>query len=195
MISSRVKLFYLFNFITKKVNAEGVVIIPRKDIKHIAFDTEVAVPKFGSCASIEALYQSVHQLGTREYIALFEGNHVLLKFDRVTDTIQTRHRCHNQYIAPTRQQSRGGAKAQFFNFIVNREVFFDISTCGRYIGFRLIVVVVRNEVFYSVIGEESLKFRIQLSSQRLIMCQHKSRTLNAFYHISDSKSLSRARNA
>ena len=176
------------------MDAEGIVVIAREDIEHIAFDAEVAVPKFGSCAGIETLYQSMHQLGTREYIALFDCNHVLLEFHRVTDTIQTRHRCHNQHIAPARQERRSCAKAQFFNFIIDREVFFYISTRRRDIGFRLIVVVVRNEVFHCIIGEEGFKLRIQLSSQRFVMCQHKSRALNAFHHIGDSKSLSWACN-
>ena len=195
MISSRVKLLYLFNFITKKVNAESVVVIAREDIEHIAFDAEIAVPKFGSCAGIETLYQSMHQLSTREYVALFDCNHVLLEFHRVTNPIQARHRCHDQHIAPARQESRSCTKAQFFNFIVDRKVFFDISTRSRDIGFRLIVVVVRNEVFHCIIGEEGFKLRIQLSCQRFVMCQHKGRVLDAFHHIGDSKSFSRARNA
>ena len=57
-------------------------------------------------------------------------------------------------------------RRSFFNFIVNREVFFYISTRSRDIGFRLIVIVVGNEVFHRVIGEEGFKFRIQLSRQR-----------------------------
>ena len=91
MISSGVELLYFFNLITKEVNAEGVIIIPWEDVQHIAFDAEIAVPKVSSSAGIEALHKAVHQLSAWQYIAPLDSDNVLLKFHRVTDTIQTRH--------------------------------------------------------------------------------------------------------
>lgn len=37
-------------------------------------------------------------------------------------------------------------------------VFFNKSICGWYIGFWLIVVVVRNEIFYCIVGKKGFYF-------------------------------------
>lgn len=51
---------------------------------------------------------------------------------------------------------------------VNRGIFFNESVGIRYIGFRLIVVVVGNEIFYRVFREEFFYFVIQLGRQRFV---------------------------
>ena len=102
MVGSRVKLFYFFNFIAKEVNAKSVIIIPWEHIQHIAFDAEVTVPEVGSSASVETLHKPMHQFSAGHCITPFNGNHVLLKFHRVTNTIEARYRGYHQHIAPAR---------------------------------------------------------------------------------------------
>ena len=59
--------------------------------------------------------------------------------------------------------------AQAVDFFIDGRIFFDISVGMGNIGFRLVVIVVRNEVLHRIVGEKLPEFTAQLGRQRLIM--------------------------
>ena len=63
------------------------------------------------------------------------------------------------------------------------------------VGFRLIVVVVGHKVFHGIVREKFLELRAQLGSQRLVMGQHQSGTLDGLNHLGHGIGLAAARNA
>ena len=56
--------------------------------------------------------------------------------------------------------------------LVDRRVLFDVKVPRRYVGFRLVIVVVRDEVLDGVVREELAHLGIQLRRQRLVRREH-----------------------
>ena len=67
---------------------------------------------------------------------------------------------------------------ELINLVIDRAILFDISIARRDIGLRLVVIIVGNEVFYCIIGEELLELTIKLPGQRFIMCNNQSRLVD-----------------
>ena len=70
---------------------------------------------------------------------------------------------------------------QPLDLVVYRRIFFDIGIGLGYVGFWLIIVIVGNEVFHRVIGEQFAQFRRHLGSQSLIGLHYQSGTLYLLY--------------
>ncbi len=79
--------------------------------------------------------------------------------------------------------------------LVNRGVFFDKGIRRWHIGFRLIVVIVGDEIFNGVIGEEFLELAIQLGRERFVGRQDNCRALHSGNHIGNRKGFPRAGDA
>ena len=77
-----------------------------------------------------------------------------MEIGRVADAVKAGYTGYDDDVAPARKQGRGGTEAQFFNLVVDAEVFFYICVSHRQICLRLIVVVVGNEVLDGVVREE-----------------------------------------
>ena len=66
-------------------------------------------------------------------------------------------------------EGAGGAEAHLLNAVVDGEIFFDIGIGARDVGFRLIIVVIRDEIFDRVIGEEVFELLVELSGEGLVV--------------------------
>ena len=71
------------------MNAEGVVRIAGEYIHYISLYPKVPVFEICRGTSIQALYQLLQQLGSGDDLISVNGDNVLLKFYRVSDTVQT----------------------------------------------------------------------------------------------------------
>src|SRR5450759_4350632 len=59
--------------------------------------------------------------------------------------------------------------------LVDRRILFDVRVGRRDVRFRLVVVVVRDEVLDGIVGEEALQLSVELSSQCLVVREHERR--------------------
>ncbi|MNZ13788.1 hypothetical protein D3C78_306950 [compost metagenome] len=75
--------------------------------------------------------------------------------------------------------------------VVDRGVLLDIGVGGRYVGFRLVIVVVGNEVFDGVIRKEGAELAVKLCRQRLVGRQNQRRALNLGDDVGDAEGLPR----
>ena len=64
------------------------------------------------------------------------------------------------------------------NLIIDRRILLDKSIAGRNVRFRLVVVVITDEIFHSVLGEKLLHFLRQLRSEALVWSEYQRRALN-----------------
>ena len=67
--------------------------------------------------------------------------------------------------------------AELVDLVVNRRVFLDEGIGGGEVRFGLVIVVVRDEVFYSVIGKQLLELTVELGSKGLVGRQHQGRAV------------------
>ena len=91
------------------------------------------------------------------------------------------------------QQGLGGGQAHLFNMLVDGCVFFDIGIGGGHVCFRLVIIVIGNEVFHGIVREELAHFSVQLCGQGLVRRQDQRRTLNFLDQVGDGKSLAGTR--
>ena len=66
------------------------------------------------------------------------------------------------------------------NLIIDRRILLDKSVAGRNVRFRLVVVVITDEVFNSVLGEKLFHLLGQLRSEALVWSEYQRRALNRF---------------
>ena len=111
---------------------------------------------------------------------------------RIADAVQAGNGRYDDDIPPSRHQRRGGAHAEFVDFVIDTQVFLYIGVRRRDIGFRLIIVVVGYEVFHRVVREESLEFTIQLGGERLVVAQDESGPLKALDDVRHRESFTRS---
>ena len=78
---------------------------------------------------------------------------------------------------------------------VDRSVLFDIGIGGRHIGFRLVIVVIGDEIFHGVLREKRFHLPIQLRCQGFIGGQHQRRTLHGGHDVGHGEGLAAARHA
>jgi len=63
------------------------------------------------------------------------------------------------------------------NVLVDRRILFNKGIAGRNVSLWLVVVVIRNEVLYRIVGKKLFEFTIELRSECLVGGQNNSRTL------------------
>ncbi|MOA13886.1 hypothetical protein D3C78_1339540 [compost metagenome] len=105
--------------------------------------------------------------------------------------IDARHGGDDDRVTPL-QQCLGRRQAHLLDVIVDRSVLLDEGVGRRYVGFRLVVVVVGNEVLHRIVGEKRLEFAIQLRGQGLVRRQHQGRALHLLDDVGDAEGLARA---
>jgi hypothetical protein len=79
--------------------------------------------------------------------------------------------------------------------LVDRAVFLDEQIALRHVGFRLVVVVVADEVLHRILREELTELAVQLRGQRLVGRKHDGRATQAGDHVCHGEGLARARYA
>ena len=86
---------------------------------------------------------------------------------RVTQAVNGGHRGHDDGVRPL-QNGLGGRQTHLLDLLIHRGILLDEGVGARHIGFRLVVVVVGNEVLHGVLREELLELPVQLGRQRLV---------------------------
>ena len=71
-------------------------------------------------------------------------------------------------VAALEERARG-AHAQLVELVVDRGFLFDVGVARGHVGFRLVVIVIADEIFDGVLREEGLEFVVELRGERLIV--------------------------
>ena len=79
-------------------------------------------------------------------------SHLSIGFDS-TDTVNTGNACDNYYIF-TFKKRPGRRMTHSVDLFVNRSVFLDICISPWNIGFRLVIIVIRNKILDRVVWEK-----------------------------------------
>ena len=104
------------------------------------------------------------------------------------------YRSHHDDVFPL-HQGAGGAVAEFIDFVVHRQIFFDIGIGGGNVAFRLIIIVIRNEIFHAVFREKFAEFVAKLRGKRFIVRDYQRGTIDVFDDVCHRKRFAAARYA
>jgi hypothetical protein len=119
--------------------------------------------------------------------------HLLVVLQR-TDAVDARDRGDDDDVVALHQRARRGV-AHPVDLLVDRRILLDEGVGARYVGFGLVVIVVRDEVLDRILREETLHLGIELRRQRLVGRHHQRRPPLARNHVGHGEGLARAGDA
>ena len=105
---------------------------------------------------------------------------------RRSQTVNARYRRDDDDVLSLEQRSRRRVPHPV-DGVINGGVLGDVRICGRDVGFRLIVIVIADEIFDRVVRKETLKFSIELRRQRFVVHDDQGRLLDPSDHVGESK--------
>ncbi len=177
LAGQRIEFLNALDLVAEHIDApRAVFIVRREDFDDIAAPAESAALE----GLIIALVLQGHQIGAQ--LAFIDRladrqveGHGRIGFDR-TDTIDTGDRGDNDHIIPF-QNGAGGRVAHPVDLLIDRRVLLDEGIGARHIGFRLVVVVIGDEILDGIIRKEGLELAIELGGQGLVVRHDQGRTL------------------
>ena len=134
------------------------------------------------------------QLIARDLLAGAYGErHRRIGLDR-SDTVDARHRRDDDDVIALEQRARRGV-THAVDLFVDRRFLLDVRVGARDVGFRLVVVVIGNEILDGVVRKETLELAVELRRQRLVRRQDQRRTLCRLNDVRHRERLARAGDA
>ena len=97
-------------------------------------------------------------------------------------------------VAALEEGARGG-EAELVQLFVDGGFFFDVEVAGGNVGFGLVVVVVGDEVFDGVVGEEGLELVVELRGEGLVVREDERRAVGLLDDLGHGEGLAGAGDA
>jgi len=175
MSGQRVEQGQRLNVFVEQGDAQCVFgVFGREDINDVAANPVGASMKVGFIPFVLHFPQTADDVALPEFFSLAQVEDHAVVIDRVADAVDRGHGAHDHYVAPL-QQALGGRKPHLFDVFVDRRILLDEQIARRNVGFRLVVVVIGNEILHGIVREELPKFRIELRRQCLVRRQDQRR--------------------
>ena len=172
----RIHLAHGVDVITEKFDTQGpLVMVGGDDLQHVPAHTKRAAME----VIVVAFVLDFHQTGDEGIHGhmlphFHRDDHAGIEFGRA-QAVDAGDRSHDDHIAPG-EQGMGRGMAQFVDIVVDGRIFLDVGVRGGHIGFRLVVVVITDEILHSVLREKFAELVVELGGQRLVGGQHQRRT-------------------
>ena len=171
-----------------------ILVMCRENIDHIAAHAESAARKGIVVAPVLQGGQIAHQLHAVQFGAFADRHRrARIRLHR-TDAVNARHAGHDDHIVAFQNRPRR-RMAHAIDLFVYRGILFDIGVGARDIGFRLVVIVIGNEILHRVFGEEVFHLGVKLRGQRFVGRQDQRRLLHDLDHLRHGEGFARAGDA
>ena len=166
----------------------------RKQLDIVAAHAEGAAHEIGVVAPVLQLGQAAQQRLPLDLLAPGKAEgHGRIGLDR-PDAIDAGHRGDDDHIIAFQQRPRCRV-AHPVDLLVDRAFLLDIGVGARDIGLRLVIVVIGDEIFHRIVGEQRLHLAIELRRQRLVRGQDQGRPLDLADHMRGGEGLARSGDA
>ena len=167
------------DLVAEEFDAHGQFLVDGDDFDRIAAHAEGAAREGDVVALVLHGHEPAQQVVAIDLLAFLEKQHTPGVFLRSAQAVDAGDGGHDHAVASGQQVGRG-LMAQTFHIVVDVGVFLDIGVGLRYVGLRLIVVVVGNEIAHRVVGHELAEFGAQLRGERLVRLDDERGTLQPF---------------
>ena len=176
------------HFIPPELDPISEIFVGGKDLHHISPHPKGTPVK----VKVVALVLDLHQTGQEALPGigaafLHINHHPLIDLGR-PQAVNAGDGGYDDDVAPLEKGVSGGVP-QLVYVIVDQGVFFDIGIGMGNVGFRLIVVIIADEVFHRIPGKKIAEFGIQLSRQGLVVSDDQGRYLDVRYDICHGEGL------
>ena len=182
------------DLVAPQLDPDRLLLVRGKHFDRIAAHAEGAALERDVVALVQDVHQAAQNLLAWDLFADFEVEHQSAVVDRVAQSVDARHRCHDDHV-PALDQRRRGAQPQPLDVLVDRRVLLDVRVRRGDVGLGLVVVVIRDEVLDGVGGKERLEFAVELGGQRLVVRHDQGGPLRLGNHVGHGERLARSRRA
>ncbi len=179
----RIEFVDRFHLVAEQRHAPGAVLVVRgENLDDVAAHAERAAIKIAAGALVLQRDEIGEELALIEPLAALDRErHRRIGLDRA-DTVDARHRGDDDDVVALEQRPRRRV-AHAVDLLVDRGILLDIGVGARDIGFRLVVVVIGDEILDGVVGKETLELAVELRRQRLVGREDQRRALRRFDHL------------
>ena len=165
-----------------------------ENVDDVALHAERAAPEGDVVAGILQRDEFGGDIARVDLLSGFElQRHRRIGLDR-TDAVYAGHGRNDDHILAFENGARGRV-AHPVDRLIDRALFLDEEIGARDIGFGLVVIVIGNEIFDGIVGEEGFELAIKLGGEGLVMGEDQSRALGRFDDFRHGEGLARARRA
>ena len=195
LAGERIEFVDRFHFVAEQRHAPGAILIVRREnLDGVAAHPERAAIEIAGGALVLQRHQIGEQGALIEPLALLKRErHRRIGLDRA-DTVDAGDRRDDHHVVALEQRA-GRRVPHAVDLFVDRGILLDIGVGARDIGFRLVVVVVADEILDSVVGKETSELAVELRRQRLVGRENQRRALRLFDHFRHGEGLARAGDA
>ncbi len=188
----RIEQRQTFHLLVEQLDPQRLILrLGGENIDHLAAHPKGAARKRLIIAGVLQLRETTQNRALIDQHALGQMQHHLQIEIGITQAIDRRDRGDHHHIAPL-QQRLGGRESHLLDMFVDRGILLDEGIGAGDIGFRLVIVIVGDEIFDRVVGKELLHLTIQLGGQRLVGRHHHGRSVEIGDHVGDGEGLPRA---
>ena len=149
----------------------------RKDLHDVTPHPESAAMEIEIVPLILDLHQLPQQLVPAILLPLVEEDvHRLVGF-RGADAVDAGNGGDDDDITPGKEAA-GGGMAHLVDLVVDGRILLDKGIGGGEVGFRLVVIVVGDEILHGIVGKQLLELAVQLGRQGLVGGDDKGRPVH-----------------
>ena len=177
------------DLLAEKADAPGAIfVVGREYLDRVAAHAKDAAREIAAAALVLQSDEVGDELALVEPFAARHGEgHRRIGLDRA-DAIDARHRGDDDHVVAFQQRPRR-RMAHAVDLLVDRGFLLDIGVGARHIGFRLVIIVIGDEIFDRIVGKEALELAVELRGERLVRRQHEGRALGRGDHLCHRESL------
>ena len=166
--------------------------VGRKNLQSVPADTEGASVKIHLIAGVLNVDQFSDDLIPVLGHARTKRDHHVLEFLWRTQSVNTGYGGDDDNVLALRHGS-SGREPELVDLVIDGRVLGNVGVRGWHICFRLVIIVIGDEILHRILREKLLKFPIKLRRQRLIVRQDQSRLIQLSNNIRHGKRLTRPR--
>ena len=191
LAGQRIELLDRFDLVAEQHHAPGaVLVVARMNVDRLAAHPKRAALKRGVVAAVLQFDQRFRQPVALDPAARLQlDDHLGVGLDRA-DAVDARDGRDEHDVVPFQQRLRRGM-AHAVDLLVDLRVLLDIRVGARHVCFRLVVVVVADEILDRVVREEALHLAVELGGERLVRRQDQRRLLHRLDHLRHRERLAR----
>ena len=193
--AQRIEGGQLLHRVAPQLHAKGLRLGRRgKDLHHVAPHAKGPAPEVDVVALVLHGDEAADQRVALDGLARLQPHvHALVGLGR-PDAVDAGDGGDHHDVAPLEERGGGGVP-HAVDLVVDQRVLLDIGVRLRDVRFRLVVVVVGDEILHGVAGEERLELAVQLGGQRLVGRDHEGGPAQPGDHVGQREGLAAPRDA
>jgi len=159
-----------FDLVAEELDAIGGFVVGGKDFDYVAAHPKGPAPEVVIVPLVENLDKAARDVLAGDVLAFFEQKqHAVISLGR-PQTVDAAHRTDDDRVAAF-EQGACRRETKLVELFVDGCFFFDVEVARGDIGLGLVVVVITDEVFHRVTGEELLELVVELGGEGFVMRQ------------------------